>query len=61
MTEAERRRRKPYQRMMLDGYKGPSGAVLFMAAADGYAMVRQPGCMPFVVPINDWNSWEEIT
>ena len=50
------RRRKPYFRIRPDGRK-----VRFMAAADGYAMVRIPACMPFVVPINEWNSWEDPT
>lgn len=52
--------RKPYRRIMPEGRNGPGGPVTYMAAADGYAMVRRPGCMPFVVPIKDWNSWEEI-
>jgi hypothetical protein len=52
--------RKPYQRHMPDGYKGSGGPVKFMAAVDGYAMVRRPRCIPFVVPVSDWNSWDEI-
>lgn len=53
-------KRRPYRRHMPEGYKGPEGPVTFMAAADGYVMVRRPGCLPFVVPVRDWNEWEEI-
>lgn len=52
--------RRPYERMMPQSFKG-GGVARFMVAADGYAMVRRPGCMPFVVPIEEWNSWPETT
>jgi hypothetical protein len=52
--------RKPYRRIMPDGYMGPAGPVTFIAAAEGYAMIRRPGCAPFVVPVKDWNSWQEV-
>lgn len=46
---------KPYERIRPDGAR-----IRFMAAADGYAMVRRPGCAPFVVDIAEWNGWEEV-
>ena len=50
--------RRPYYRLRPD--QGHGFAVLrFMCAADGYAMVRRPRCIPFVVDINSWNSWAE--
>ena len=52
--------RKSYQRMMPPDVKG-GGVVTYMAAADGWVMVRRPRCTPFVAPISDWNSWPEIT
>lgn len=52
--------RKPYRRLMPHGYRGQEGPVTFMAAANGWAMVRRPGCIPFTVPIGDWNGWAEI-
>ena len=52
--------RKTYRRMMPDDVMG-GGVVACMAAVDGWAMVRRPRCIPFVVPISDWNSWPEIT
>lgn len=30
------------------------GELRLMAQADGYAMVRRPGCMPFVMSFSDW-------
>ena len=53
-------KRKPYRRQIPDGYMGPSGPVTFLAAADGWAMVRRSHCMPFIVPVNDWNAWDEL-
>ena len=48
-------KRKPYRRI-----RPSDGAVFtFMTSADGYAMVRRPSCMPFVVPVKEWNSWSE--
>ncbi len=32
---------------------GLSEVVRVMARAEGYAMVRFPGCMPFVVPVKE--------
>ena len=34
------------------------GVVRYMTEADGYVMVRRKGCLPFVVPLEWWNSWE---
>jgi len=31
--------------------------VKLMALVDGWAMVRCPGCIPFVVHKKDWLSW----
>lgn len=53
-------RRKLYRRMMPEGYKGAAGPVRYMAAAEGYVMVRRPGCAPFIVPVTHWNSWDEL-
>lgn len=50
----------PYCRIMPPEVKG-GGVVTFMAAANGWAMIRRPGCIPFVVPIEDWNRWPEQT
>lgn len=52
--------RAPYARIMPPEFKG-GGEVRFMAAADGYVMVRRPGKGPFVVLIKDWNSWLEVS
>lgn len=30
------------------------GPIRFMAAADGYVMVRRPGCVPFVLTAAAW-------
>lgn len=30
------------------------GPIRFMAAADGYVMVRRPGSMPWVEAVTDW-------
>jgi len=32
------------------------GPIRKMAEADGYAMVRRPGCAPWVMDIKQWNS-----
>lgn len=50
--------RKPYYRLMPETHMG-GGASHFMVAADGYAMIRRRGCVPFVVGVNEWNSWPE--
>jgi hypothetical protein len=44
--------------MMPPDYKG-GGVVRFMAAAEGYVMVRRPGRAVFVVDVARWNSWPE--
>jgi hypothetical protein len=48
-------KQRPYARRRPDGAE-----IRFMAAADGYAMVRMKGCFPFIVPIAEWNGWPEI-
>jgi len=50
--------RKQYFRFMPPSVKS-GGVIRFMAAADGYVMVRRPGHIPFVVNVNDWNDWPE--
>lgn len=30
------------------------GKLRLMATAEGYVMVRRPGCMPFVMAAKDW-------
>lgn len=52
--------RKPYRREMPKDHMG-GGVVTFMTAADGWVMVRRPDCMPFVVPVSDWNGWKEVS
>ena len=32
------------------------GAIRSMATADGYLLVRRPGCAPFVLTAEEWNS-----
>lgn len=53
-------KRPPYKRVMPPDYKS-GGVVRFMAAAEGYVMVRRPRCIPFIVGINEWNSWPLYT
>lgn len=48
------------RRIMPEDIKG-GGLVILMAKADGYAMIRRPRAMPFVVDINDWNEWPLYT
>lgn len=50
--------RKPYFRLMPKTHMG-GGVVRFMVAAEGHAMIRRPKCMPFLVSVNEWNSWPE--
>lgn len=33
-------------------YEG--GPICFMAKADGYVMVRRPGCTPFILSAKEW-------
>jgi hypothetical protein len=33
-----------------------TGVLRLMALADGYAMVRHPGCLPFVMSQRDWEA-----
>ncbi len=42
------------KRMMCASWVDQHGPVRIMAIADGYAMVRRPGCMPFVEPIREF-------
>ena len=35
-----------------------AGEVRVMAVAEGYAMCRRPGCIPFVVRVNDMADWQ---
>lgn len=35
------------------------GPLRFMAVADGYVMVRRPGCVPFVMHERDWRKLSE--
>jgi hypothetical protein len=37
------------------------GKVVLLAISDGYAMVRRPGCIPFVVRETEWRSWQALT
>lgn len=53
-------KRTPYKRVMPDDYKG-GGVVRFLAAAEGYVMVRRPCCTPFVVHVSEWNEWPLYT
>lgn len=46
--------RRPYFRLRQEGQP-----IRFMCAAEGYVMVRRPNCIPFVVPVNEWNAWPE--
>lgn len=31
------------------------GPIVLMAIADRWVMVRRPGCIPFVMPLEKWN------
>lgn len=47
-------------RMMPDDFLG-GGRVGLMAIVDGYAMVRRPACIPFVVEEKLWLGWERCS
>jgi hypothetical protein len=34
--------------------RDPTGPIRLMAEADGYVMVRRPGCLPFVLSAANW-------
>ena len=36
------------------------GRIDFMAAANGYVMVRRPGCIPFVMREKEWSDLPEF-
>jgi hypothetical protein len=42
-------------------FKNASGEVRVLVAAEGYAMVRQKGCLPFVVSIMElYGEWSQV-
>jgi hypothetical protein len=45
-------------KMMPSGFK-TGGVVRFMVEAEGYVMVRRPGCTAFVVNAKTWESWPD--
>ena len=50
--------KKGERRIMSDkGLYGGTTPVVCMVAADGYVMVRRPGCLPFVL---HWRAWQEL-
>lgn len=32
------------------------GPIRLMAKAEGYVMVRRPGCLPFILSVKEWES-----
>ena len=44
-------------RLMPDTSRRGGGIVRFIASGEGYAMIRRPCCMPFIVDEADWLSW----
>ena len=48
-----------HQRMVLAGqlWDDQHGTVRVMAVAEGYVMARRPHCMPFIVSVNDMDTW----
>lgn len=35
-------------------HPGGYGKIKLMAVADGYCMVRKPGCLPYVMSVKEW-------
>ncbi len=50
---------KSHQRAILPGqlWNDIHGTVRVMSVAEGYAMVRRPHCMPFVISVRDMDGW----
>lgn len=38
-----------------------NGPIKRMAEADGYVMVRRPGCTPFILSRKEWDALEPVT
>jgi len=43
-----------------DKFSDKLGEVHVMAAVDGWAMVRRPGCAPLTIPIKQLKRWRKI-
>lgn len=48
------RERKEMLKARNDGSSYKDGRVNYMAHADGWVMVRRPGCIPYTVTMADW-------